>query len=91
MDSIILLFLCLFLGILIRRLSNFPPNTHTVLNQYILYIALPAMALFYMPEIKVSWSLIYPAAVAWIGFGLSYVIFWYLGKYLSGLINLQVA
>lgn len=81
MDSLILLFLCLFLGILIRRFPNFPPNTHTVLNQYILFIALPAMALFYLPEIQLSWSLIFPALIAWLGFILAYIIFKSLGKY----------
>lgn len=80
MSSIILLFLCLFIGIAIQRLKNFPKNTATVLNQYILFVALPAMALHYLPKIKLSWDLLLPASVAWIAFGLSFVLFNFLGK-----------
>ena len=80
MSSIILLFLCLFIGIAIQRVKNFPKNTATVLNQYILFVALPAMALHYLPKIKLSWDLLLPASVAWIAFGLSFVLFNFLRK-----------
>lgn len=80
MSSILLLFICLFIGIAIQRLKNFPKNTAVVLNQYILFVALPAMALHYLPKIKLSWDLLLPALVAWIAFGLSFVLFNFLGK-----------
>nr|WP_298003583.1 AEC family transporter [uncultured Flavobacterium sp.] len=80
MSSILLLFLCLFIGIGIQRINNFPKNTAVVLNQYILYVALPAMALYYLPKIALTWDLLLPASVAWIGFGLSFLIFNSLGK-----------
>lgn len=80
MSSILLLFLCLFIGIAIQRVKNFPTNTATVLNQYILYVALPAMALHYLPKIQLSWDLLLPASVAWIAFGLSFLFFNFLGK-----------
>lgn len=80
MSSIILLFLCLFIGIAIQRIQSFPRNTAIVLNQYILFIALPAMALYYLPKIELGWDLLLPASVAWIAFGLSYLFFTFLGK-----------
>ena len=80
MSSILLLFLCLFIGIGIQRINNFPKNTAVVLNQYILFVALPAMALYYLPKIALSWDLLLPASVAWIAFGLSFLIFNSLGK-----------
>src|SRR5690554_1515388 len=80
MSSILLLFLCLFIGIGLQRLHNFPKNTAVVLNQYILYVALPAMALYYLPKIQLSWDLLLPASIAWIAFGLSYLLFSFLGK-----------
>lgn len=80
MSSILLLFLCLFIGICLQRLRNFPKNTAVVLNQYILYVALPAMALYYLPKIQLSWDLLLPASIAWIAFGLSYLLFSFLGK-----------
>src|SRR5690606_25665072 len=80
MSSILLLFLCLFIGIGIQRINNFPKNTAVVLNQYILFVALPAMALYYLPKIALSWELLLPASIAWITFGLSFLLFSYLGK-----------
>lgn len=80
MSSILLLFLCLFIGIGLQRLRNFPKNTAVVLNQYILYVALPAMALYYLPKIQLSSDLLLPASIAWIAFGLSYLLFSFLGK-----------
>ena len=80
MSSIILLFLCLFIGIGIQKIKSFPKNTALVLNQYILFVALPAMALHYLPKISLSWDLLLPASVAWIAFGLSFLIFSTLGK-----------
>lgn len=80
MSSILLLFLCLFIGIGIQRINNFPKNTAVVLNQYILFVALPAMALYYLPKIALSWDLLLPASVAWIAFGLSFLLFNSLGK-----------
>lgn len=80
MGTIILLFVCLFIGLAIQRVKAFPNNTHLVLNQYILYVALPAVALHYLPQIQFSWELLFPAAVAWIGFGVAYVLFNFLGK-----------
>lgn len=80
MSSIILLFLCLFIGIAIQKINTFPKNTAVVLNQYILFVALPAMALYYLPKIQLGWHLLLPASVAWIAFGLSFVFFNYLGK-----------
>lgn len=80
MSSIILLFLCLFIGIAIRKIPNFPKNTHVVLNQFVLFISLPAMALYYLPEIKLNWNLLYPVSVAYIGFLVALVFFVGLGK-----------
>ncbi len=81
MSNLILLFLCLFIGILIRYLPNFPKNTHTVLNQFVLFISLPSMALFYLPEIELNWGLIFPASVAYIGFLAALIFFVPIGRY----------
>lgn len=80
MTSIILLFLCLFIGIGIRHVKAFPSSTHTTLNQFIIYISLPAMALYYLPKINFSFDLIYPIAMPWIAFAGAFVLFAGLGK-----------
>src|SRR5690606_40099278 len=83
MQNIILLFLCLIVGILLQRVKAFPKNTHTVLNQYVLWVALPAMALHYLPKISLGFDLLFPASVAWIAFGASFLFFSILGKQLG--------
>lgn len=80
MENIILIFVCLFVGILLQRVPDFPKSSHKVLNQFVIYISLPALALFYIPKIKISSDLLYPLGVAWIGFILSFLFFSLLGK-----------
>lgn len=83
MDNILLIFLCLLMGLGMQRLAAFPKNGHLALNQFIIYVALPALALFYIPKISISTNLLYPLAVAWIGFMLSFVFFYFIGKKLG--------
>lgn len=80
MSSIILLFLCLFLGIIFRILKFFPKETPAVLNQFVIFISLPAMALYYLPKVEISTKLLYPVGVAWIGFAVAAALFIGLGK-----------
>lgn len=80
MSSILLLFLCLFLGVFFRKFKTFPKETPIVLNQFVIYISLPAMALYYLPKVEISSELLYPLGVAWIGFGLAAGLFIALGK-----------
>ncbi|MCC9135086.1 AEC family transporter [Pontibacter silvestris] len=83
MSSFILLFLCLAIGVLLRHVRDFPSNTPLVLNQFIIYISLPALALNFIPEIKLDQTLFLPIGVAWICFAGSALIFWSLGKIYS--------
>ncbi|MEL1246302.1 AEC family transporter [Flavobacterium sp. DGU11] len=83
MDSIILIFLCLLAGVALRRVKSCPSNAHTVLNQFVIYISLPGLALYYLPKIAVSTQLLLPLGVAWIGFALSWLFFSLLGKWLG--------
>jgi len=83
MENIILIFVCLFLGILLQKVKSFPQNSHQVLNQFVIYISLPALAFYYIPKIKINSDLLFPIGVAWIGFGLSFLFFSLLGKSLG--------
>lgn len=80
MENIILIFVCLIVGFLLQKVKDFPKNSHQVLNQFVIYISLPALALYYIPKIKISSDLLYPLGVAWIGFGLSFIFFSFVGK-----------
>jgi len=80
MDNIILLFLCLILGVIFQRVKHFPKNTPVALNQFVLYVSIPAMALYYIPKIKIDTSLLYPMGIAWLGFLLSFLFFFILSR-----------
>lgn len=80
MASIILLFVCVIAGILLQQVKSVPKNAHLALNQYVINIALPAMALFYIPKIELSQEVLFPILVAWIGFAGAYLFFNTLGK-----------
>ncbi|MDI9257242.1 AEC family transporter [Flavobacterium sedimenticola] len=80
MDNILLVFVCLIMGLGMQKVATFPKNGHLALNQFVIYIALPALALYYIPKVTVSTDLLYPIGVAWIGFLFSFLFFYTLGK-----------
>lgn len=71
------------MGLGMQRIAAFPKNGHLALNQFIIYVALPALALFYIPKISITTNLLYPLGIAWIGFVLSFVFFYVIGKKLG--------
>jgi len=80
MSSLILLFGCLALGVLLQKVRDFPLNSPLVLNQFIIYISLPALALYYIPDVTLNSTVLLPVGVAWICFAASALFFWSLGK-----------
>ncbi|MHA6249961.1 AEC family transporter [Pontibacter sp. CAU 1760] len=83
MSSLLLLIGCLALGIVFQKVRAFPINSPLVLNQFIIYVSLPALALFYIPEIKLDSTVLLPVGVAWICFAASAAFFWSIGKLLG--------
>lgn len=80
MVNIILIVVFLLLGFFLQRYKFVPANTSKYLNSFLIYIVLPALALRYLPKIELRTELLLPVAAAWIGFGLSWLIFGTLGK-----------
>ena len=83
MDNILLIFICLIMGLGMQRITAFPKNGLLALNQFVIFVALPALALYYIPKIAISTNLFYPLAIAWVGFGLSFLFFYTIGKRLG--------
>ena len=81
MENILLIFLCLILGFFLQKVKDFPPYSYKTLNQFVIYVSLPAMALYYIPKIQISSQLLYPLGIAWIGFFISFVFFSSMGKW----------
>ncbi|WP_438965753.1 AEC family transporter [Flavobacterium sp.] len=83
MDNILLIFICLLIGITFQYAKGFPKNLHVSLNHFVIYVSLPALALYYIPKIEISSALLYPLGIAWLGFGLAFLFFYTLGTYLG--------
>lgn len=83
MSNFILIFVFLVLGIVLQKVKRFPTNSYKLLNNIVVYFCLPALALYYIPKIKLDSQLFFPVGVAWIGFAVSYLFFSFLGKKLG--------
>lgn len=66
-----------------QKVVAFPKNGYHALNQFVISLALPALVLYYIPKVTLSKDLLYPLGVAWIGFLLSFLFFYFLGKRLG--------
>ena len=75
MENLLLIFICLGLGFVFKHIPSFPKDTHKGINVYIIWVALPCLALIYIPKLEFSMSLIWLAAMAWVVFGLSILFF----------------
>jgi malate permease and related proteins len=78
--NILLLIICLISGILFGKSKLLPENSHVILNNIIMYICLPALALLYIPELKLSTKIVYPLIVTYIVFGLGVIFFIIIGR-----------
>jgi malate permease and related proteins len=80
MINILLIFIYLFIGLVLQRVKWFPTDSYKLLNKIVIYICLPALALYFIPKIHWNNQLLFPIGVAWITFGFSFVFFRFLGK-----------
>lgn len=83
MASILLLFICLLIGYLLKRYRLVGANSFVVLNTLIIYVALPALTLQYIPNITINIDLIFPVLMAWINIVVSWMLFGFLGRKLG--------
>ncbi|WP_017730130.1 AEC family transporter [Nafulsella turpanensis] len=83
MESLVLLFGCLGIGVLFRQTRLLPENAYLSLNGLIIYAALPALILHKIPLIPFSAEMVYPIAMPWLVFGLAIPFFILLGKRLK--------
>lgn len=81
MTNLVLLFVCLGLGLLLQRSKVFPISTPEVLNNFVIYISLPALALIYIPAIKPEENLLFPIFTPYIIIITAIVLIPLLGKY----------
>ncbi|MFZ1333551.1 MAG: AEC family transporter [Flavobacteriales bacterium] len=82
MESLFLVLLCLLIGLALQRSQRLPSNAAASLNQFVLFVPLPALAFYYIPEIELGRHLLYPLGVAWISIAASWLVFGSLGRWL---------
>jgi len=82
MNNLILLILCFVAGMLLRRSGRMPENAPATLNSFIIHVSLPALTLLYIHELQLSGDVVLTALMAWIVFGLSFLFFRMLGRWL---------
>lgn len=80
MSNLILLFVCLIIGIVLKKSKLIPENFHTSLNAFVINISLSAFSLYYISKIELNSSVIYPVLVVWIGIFAAILFFAGLGK-----------
>jgi predicted permease len=68
--NFLLIFLCLVVGILLRRFSRLPADSYKAINAWLIWLALPAVSFKYLPHIQFSTNLFLPAmapVIVWCG------------------------
>ena len=65
MENFLLIIVCILLGYIIQKLKLFPENAPNILNQFVIYISLPALILLEFPKIEFSFSIIVPIVIGW--------------------------
>lgn len=78
MVNLVLIVLCISAGWLLRRLGILPEGAHRGINIWVLYLAVPAVALKYVPTIHWGPELLVPAlspVIVWVGAWLLFLIY----------------
>ena len=74
MEPFIITVAYLLIGFALKRVPAIPENAGVVLNQYVIYVALPALVLFRIPDLVFSSQLLVPVFMPWIMLLLSAVL-----------------
>jgi predicted permease len=82
-SNIILLFLCLAIGLLLRKSKSVPENGHISINTFIVYVSLPALTVVQLHSVQLQPSLLYAVAMPWLLFVAGAAFFWSTAKLLK--------
>lgn len=84
MNNFALIFICLLIGVGLKRTGRFPASTAASLNSLIIFVSFPALVLIQIPKLIASTTLttalLIPISMAWIQFTLSWLLISYVGK-----------
>ena len=80
MINVLIVAVYLIVGIALQKVKALPNNTAGLLNNYLIYIVLPIIAVRYIPSIELSVELILPVLTVWIFFLTGWVIISGIGR-----------
>ena len=83
MSALLLLFVCLVLGALVRRLAQPPAGIVHGLNWWVLNIALPVLVLELIPQVRLDAQLWFLVAAMWLTFFGAWLLFAWIGPRLG--------
>lgn len=83
MENFILIFLCLLLGYIIARFHIFSLDAPKTLNQFVIFVSLPAMILLQVPKLHLSSELFIPVVIAWVVMTMTAIFTFYASRFLS--------
>lgn len=66
MSNLYLVIICLLLGLLFQRVKQFPDNSASILNSYVIYVALPALVLYEIPKLQLDHRAVILILIAWL-------------------------
>jgi predicted permease len=87
MSNFLVILLCLLMGFLCKNLRHFPANTGLTINSFLIFLSLPGLILSQIPKLFQmgvlggNWWI--PVSMAWIQFGISFLLFYFLGQKLK--------
>ena len=74
MENFVLILLAIAVGYFINRLNIFSKDAPAILNQFVIYISLPAMIILQVPKLTFSMDTLIPIIVAWCVMGISAIL-----------------
>ena len=80
MSNLVLLFLCLVIGVVLRNSGRMPDNAHVTINAFIIHVSLPALTLLQIHNVILQPALMYSVAMPWLLFSGGAAFFWFLVK-----------
>lgn len=83
MSNLIVIVMCLAMGLLLQRNRQLPDSFALSLNNYVIYIALPALILFEIHHLQLSREALLPIVFAWILMTASAVFIWLVARQLG--------
>jgi malate permease and related proteins len=83
MSNIVLLFVCLAIGMGLRKFRCVPEGAHVSINGFLIYVSLPALTIVQLHGLKLQPSLAYAVAMPWLLFLAGAAFIWSVAKALK--------